>query len=153
DKALDKLANASADYLVQLTGKGDLGGITDLDGNITIDIVMWQVLGNGRDGTSAQNDVLDHEFVHSATSRYWKNEWDTKYNNKPGMDAEEFKRRREGADTRIHNSSGSKTKRCVQGDASCTDSCNGMARQTQQAVACLDKVLNPETIPPTLDDL
>jgi len=41
----------------------------------------------------------------------------------------------------------------MQEDPSCSNACNGMSRQTQQALACLDSSLNPQTIPPQLQDL
>lgn len=148
DKALDKLSKATAEYLVAKYNKV-LAGATDLDGNIEIDIIGWEI-GN----SAAQRNTLMHEFIHSVVSGYWKDRWDKEINNQPGADPKLFKDVREATDTRIHNNS-SKTdkKRCARDDSTCNDRCNGMARQTQQAVACLDKVLNPQTVPPTPDDL
>jgi hypothetical protein len=48
---------------------------------------------------------------------------------------------------------GGKNKRCVADDPGCNNRCNGMSRQTQQALACLGEALNPQTIPPRPEDL
>lgn len=156
--ALNRLANGEVTTSPIIIDGKIANAATDADGNITF------YLGKMNDRSDADNrQTMLHELVHSvmnvaneqrhANLILIKSLEDTPSSRKT---AQEYRDKIEKDDEQIRKhwklTNGS-NKRCVQDDVNCNNSCNGMSKQTQQALACLADALNPQTVPPRPADL
>lgn len=150
--ALTNLSSVSTDANVPKMEDGKVeAGHTSLDGDITINTVVWAA--NEASGRADKNrDLLLHEFVHSLMNVSDENRHRVFAEN-PGQ-AEALGKLYEEADQGIMKAWGLQPRgQCVADDVNCRNGCNGLSAQARQALACLDTALNPQTIPPRPIDL
>ena len=157
-EALNNLANANVTSDPLIVDGQIANGATDIGGQITL------YLGTMNSRSDADNRAtMLHELVHSvvniasdARRSAWTDIWGTlNLKNRENL-AKDYRKGVEDQDAGIRKHwsvTGGSSKRCVADDPDCNNRCNGMNRQTQQALACLNNALNPQTIPPTPDDL
>lgn len=153
DKAITALENATVGS-IPLDAKGNVVfGTTDLNGNITIDVLGW-ILTGATSGDKGQRDNLLHEFVHSALSGYWNGRWNAEIVGQVGADSKLFKDIREAKDTTVSNSwRGGKGQRCAREGGGCSDRCNGLSVQIKEALSCLADAFDPPKATPRPIDL
>ncbi len=151
--ALNNLANASVTTTPIVVDGQLANAATDINGQITL------YLGTMNGRSDADNrDTLLHELVHAVVnlaSDQRRSSWSLLPESTPEA-AKEYRQAVEKQDADIRKKwsvTGGKNKRCVAEDLACTNRCNGMNQQTQQALACLNTALNPTTIPPRPEDL